>query len=83
LYFLDLLQNASFREALKVQDAAKTIHSKQYYHWMAWRNVGDDGQAIQPMLPPDIESSPYILGNGFADNREGENGSADVNNTLW
>jgi len=50
---------------------------------MAWRNVGDDGQAIQPMLPPDIESSPYILGNGFADNREGENGSADVNNTLW
>ncbi|CAJ0832876.1 7890_t:CDS:2 [Entrophospora sp. SA101] len=39
LHFLDLLQNPQFRQDLKKQDIATEIHSKQYYHWMAWRNI--------------------------------------------
>ncbi|RIA81573.1 SOH1-domain-containing protein [Glomus cerebriforme] len=43
LYFLDLLQNPQFREHLKNYEVATEIHSKQYYHWMKWRHVDEEG----------------------------------------
>jgi len=33
LYFLDLLQNESFREKLKVEQVSELIHEQQFYHW--------------------------------------------------
>ncbi|KAL1919393.1 uncharacterized protein VTP21DRAFT_2086 [Calcarisporiella thermophila] len=38
LYFLDLLQYPSFRDALITQEAATFIHKTQYWHWRYYRN---------------------------------------------
>ncbi|CAG8502021.1 6192_t:CDS:2 [Diversispora eburnea] len=42
LYFLDLLQNPSFRENLKNFENTRQISHKQYYHWFNWRNLMDN-----------------------------------------
>ncbi|KAI9292208.1 mediator of RNA polymerase II transcription subunit 31 [Neoconidiobolus thromboides FSU 785] len=33
-YFLDLLQNRSFRESIHLQENVIFLHEKQYYHWL-------------------------------------------------
>jgi len=37
LYFLDLLQENEFREALLKPDFVNLIHSQQYWHWRSYR----------------------------------------------
>nr|CAG8442657.1 6638_t:CDS:2 [Entrophospora candida] len=72
LHFLDLLQNPQFRQDLKKQDIATEIHSKQYYHWMAWRNI--DVNVVRsivklvkfyhPAPPAPTEKSPISILDG-------------------
>ncbi|CAG8787078.1 10722_t:CDS:1, partial [Acaulospora morrowiae] len=66
LYFLDLLENPSFRENLKNLEKTKLISHKQYYHWYNWRNVfGTAGEGNAENM---IQNNP---GNGYQDVENG------------
>ncbi|CAG8446559.1 11149_t:CDS:2 [Ambispora gerdemannii] len=39
LHFLDLLQNETFRDSMKVEDTASWVHIVQYWHFHAWSNL--------------------------------------------
>ncbi|CAG8553745.1 4727_t:CDS:10 [Ambispora leptoticha] len=39
LHFLDLLQNETFRESMKVEDTASWVHVVQYWHFHAWSSL--------------------------------------------
>ena len=36
LHHLELLQQSSFRQALKHQDVVQALHRQQYYVWANW-----------------------------------------------
>ncbi|RHZ59517.1 hypothetical protein Glove_363g4 [Diversispora epigaea] len=68
LYFLDLLQNPSFRENLKNFENTRQISHKQYYHWFNWRNLMDNNNINNNNDDPNINVNVNININNNNDN---------------
>ncbi|ORY03796.1 SOH1-domain-containing protein [Basidiobolus meristosporus CBS 931.73] len=46
LYFLDMLQRESFREAILKQEVATFVHQRQYYHWLYFRHPPPNNEEL-------------------------------------
>ncbi|KAK9767844.1 suppressor of hpr1 [Basidiobolus ranarum] len=57
LYFLDMLQRESFREAILKQEVATFVHQRQYYHWLYFRHPPPNPEDLNAPKPEETNST--------------------------